>query len=369
MSAGGAIVKFGIVDNAHPPFIFALYNIVCVEWNEQRSGSLSAPYTSKQEKIMAILVTGAGGYVGNNTVRRLVELGKPVRAMVRSTEKAQQRLGDLSGKIEIVQGDVGDRASLKRVIDGDVSAVIHLVAIPMEKGSATYEEVNYQGTVNVLDVARDAGVQRFINMCQNGATPDHFSRFLRSKGRAQQYVAQSGLKWTAVRPSVIFGPQDEFFNAFARLIRLTPVVFPLIGGGTALFQPVSVHDVVEAMVKSLDDDNTIGREFELGGPEVLNLGEIEKRVLAAMDTSRVMISVPTGLLKLPVAIMEKTLPGAPVNLTLLELLKEPNVVKDNALVSYFGMQPRPFAGENIKYLKDATAGTALKRFFTGTNVN
>jgi NADH dehydrogenase len=318
---------------------------------------------------MAILVTGASGYIGNNTVRRLVELGKPVRAMVRNPEKAKQRLGDLSGKIEIVQADVGDRDSLKRVIDSEISAVIHFVAIPMERGGATYEEVNYQGTVNVLDAASDAGVGRFIHMSQNGADPDHFSRFLRSKGRAQQYVAQSDLKWTVVRPSVVFGPQDEFFNAFARLIRLTPVVFPLIGGGTALFQPVSVYDVVEAIVRSLDDDNTMGREFRLGGPEVLNLGEIEKRILDAMETSRVMISVPTGLLKLPVWVMEKTLPGTPVNLTLLELLKEPNVVNDNALVSYFAMQPRPFAGENIKYLKDATASTALRRFFTGANVN
>ncbi len=318
---------------------------------------------------MAILVTGAAGYIGNNTVRRLVELGKPVRAMVRSPEKARQRLSDVSSKIEIVQGDVGDRASLKRVIDKDVSAVIHLVAIPMERGGATYEDVNYQGTINVVDVARDAGVQRFINMSQNGATPDHFSRFLRSKGRAQEYVAKSDLKWTAVRPSVIFGPQDEFFNAFARLIRLTPLVFPLIDGGKALFQPVSVYDVVEAMVKSLDDDGTIGKEFELGGPEVLNLGEIEKRILAAMGESRVMINAPAGLLRAPVWVMEKTLPGAPVNLTLLELLKAPNVVSENALVTYFGMQPRPFSGENIRYLKDATAGGALKRFFTGANVN
>src|SRR5215207_9462049 len=129
---------------------------------------------------MAILVTGAAGYIGNNTVRRLVELGKPVRAMVHSPEKAKQRLGDLGSKIEIVQGDVGDRTGLKRVMDGEVSAVIHLVAIPMERGSATYEDINYQGTINVVDAARDAGVGRFINMSQNGATPDHFSRFLRS---------------------------------------------------------------------------------------------------------------------------------------------------------------------------------------------
>lgn len=317
---------------------------------------------------MAVLVTGAAGYIGNNTVRRLVEQGKPVKAMVRDRDKAAKRLADVANKIEIVTADVTDRASLKAVMN-DVTAVVHLVAIPMEKGGATYEEINYQGTINVADAAMEAGVERFINMCQNGATPDHFSRFLRSKGRAQQYVASTPLKWTAMRPSVIFGPQDEFFNAFARLIRLTPVVFPLIGGGTALFQPVSVHDVVEAMVRSLDDDKTIGREFELGGPEILNLGEIEKRVLAAMGEKRTMISVPVGLLRPAVFVMEKTLPGAPVNLTLLELLGTPNVVSDNALMTYFLIDPRPFVGENIAYLREATAGSALQRFFTGQAVN
>jgi len=317
---------------------------------------------------MTILVTGAGGYVGNNTVRRLVQLGKPVRAMVRNPDKAKQRLGDLGSKIEFVEGNVEDRAGLKPLMNG-VTAVIHLVAIPMEKNGATYENVNYQGTINIVDAAHDAGVERFINMCQNGATPDHFSRFLRSKGRAQQYVAQSSLKWTAVRPSAIFGPQDEFFNAFARLIRLTPIVFPLIGGGTALFQPVSVYDVVEAMTRSLDDDNTIGKEFALGGPEILNLGEIEKRVLEAMGTRRILINAPVGLLRPAVWVMEKTLPGAPVNLTLLDLLKEPNVVKDNALVNTFKIQPRAFAGDNIAYLKQATVSTAFRRIFTGANVN
>ncbi|MCC6805501.1 MAG: complex I NDUFA9 subunit family protein [Anaerolineae bacterium] len=317
---------------------------------------------------MTVLVTGASGFVGNNAVRRLLAAGKQVRALVRDPDKAQLRLGEVKDRIEIVRGDVGDRAALKAVMDG-VSAVVHTVAIPMERGSATYESVNYQGTVNVVDAARAAGVERFINLCQNGAAADHFSRFLRSKGRAQVYVAGSGLKWTALRPSVIFGAQDEFFNAFARLVRLTPVVFPLVGGGTALFQPISIHDVVAAILRSLDDDRTIGHEFELGGPEVLTLGEIEKRIFAAMHTSRLLINAPTRLLRPAVWVMEKMLPGTPVNLTLLELLKMPNVVSDNALVSYFNLQPRPFAGENIAYLREATAGSALKRFFTGANVN
>ena len=107
---------------------------------------------------MTILVTGAGGYVGNNTVRRLVQLGKPVRAMVRNPDKAKQRLGDLGSKIEFVEGNVEDRAGLKPLMNG-VTAVIHLVAIPMEKNGATYENVNYQGTINIVDAAHDAGYE------------------------------------------------------------------------------------------------------------------------------------------------------------------------------------------------------------------
>jgi NADH dehydrogenase len=318
-------------------------------------------------ELVTILVTGAAGFVGNNAVRRLAGTGRPVRAMVRSTEKARLRLGHLEG-VEIVQGDVTDRAGLGALMRG-VSAVAHLVAIPMERGSATYERVNYQGTVNVVDAARHAGVQRFVYLSQNGARSDHFSRFMSSKGKAEDYVAASGVRWTSLRPSVIFGPQDEFFNAFARLVRLTPVVFPVIGGGTALFQPVSVHDVVEALVRSLEDEGTVGRVLDLGGPEVLSLGEIERRVLRAMDVRRMLIDAPLALLKPAVWVMETQLPGTPVNLTLLELLEEPNVVKDNALITYFRVQPRPFAGDDIEYLKSATAGEALRRFFTGATVS
>jgi len=317
---------------------------------------------------MTILVTGAGGYVGNNTVRRLVEMGKPVRAMVHSAEKAQKRLGDVAGKIEIVAGDVTDRASLDRAMQG-VSAVIHLVAIALEKGGATYEAINYQGTVNVVGAAEAAGVRRFINMSQNGADSSLPYRFLKSKGQAQEHVAASKLRWTAVRPSVIFGPQDEFFNSIARLVKLTPVIFPLIGGGKAEFQPVSIYDVVEAIVRSLDDEKTISREFELGGPEILTMVEIERRILQALGTRRLLFNAPVWLLRAPVFVMEKTLPGTPVTTSLLEMLAVRNVVQDNALTSYFNLSPRPFSGDHIAYLRDNTVGGALRRLFTGATIN
>lgn len=317
---------------------------------------------------MRVLVTGGSGFVGNNIIDLLVRRGEQVRAQVTNLEKAQKRLGKYGAQVEIVQANVSDRAALERLMEG-VDAVIHTVAISMEKGGHTYDSVNYQGTINVVDAAKKAGVKRFINISQNGADAKLPYRFLASKGKAQDYVASSSLRWTALRPSAIFGPQDEFFNTFARLIRLTPLIFPLIGGGKATFQPVSIYDVAEAAVRSLDDDTTIGKELVLGGPEVLTLAQIEKRVLDALGSYRTLISVPVALLRPVVAVMQAVLPGSPVSTSLLDLLAVPNTTPHNDLVEHFKMAPIPFSGQHIEYLKKASAGEALNKFFTNATVN
>jgi uncharacterized protein YbjT (DUF2867 family) len=315
-----------------------------------------------------ILVTGAAGYVGNNLVRRLLADDRPVRALVRNRAKAEARLADVLDRVEIVTGDVTRPDTLAPAMDG-ISAVVHLVAVAIEKGSATYERINTQGTINVVDAAKAAGVRRLINMSQNGADSRLPYRFLASKGAAQDYVAVSGLDWTTLRPSVIWGPQDEFANVQARLIKLTPLIFPVVGDGGAKFQPVWVGDVVEAVVRSLDMDAAIGQAYGLGGPEVLTYADILKRVLAALGARRLLIRVPVPLLRPVVALMGAVLPNPPVTTGLLELLKVDNTVADNALMDVLGITPRAFTPENLAYMRQFSAWGSLKRLLGQTTAD
>jgi uncharacterized protein YbjT (DUF2867 family) len=307
-----------------------------------------------------ILVTGASGYVGNNLVRRLVEAGRPVRAMVHNRVKAEARLADIRDRVEIVAGDVTRPDTLVPVMAG-VNAVVHLVAVAIEQGGRTYERVNTQGTINVVDAAKAAGVKRFIHMGQNGSDRASPHRFLASKGQAQDYVTASGLDWTALCPSVIWGPQDEFANVQARLIKLTPLIFPVVGDGQSRFQPVWVGDVVEATARCLDDDRTTGQVYTLGGPEVLTYAEIVERVLQTLGARRLTINVPVLLLRPVVKLMEIALPNPPVTTTLLNMLDVDNTMPHNALTEVFDIIPRPFTPENLSYMRQFSTIGSFKR--------
>lgn len=309
-----------------------------------------------------IAVTGASGYVGSHLTQRLVQQGYPVKAIVHNRQRAEKEARLKGLTVEWIEADVTKPETLLPALN-EVKAVIHTVAIAIEKGGRTYESINIQGTVNVVEAAKTMGVRRFINVSQLGADAKLPYRFLASKGKAQDYVASSGLEWTAFRPSVIWGPEDEFANTFARLVPLTPLIFPIVGDKNSKFEPIWVEDIITACIASLDNPGSIGKEFELGGPEILTLEEIERRTLKALGANRKMVHFPLSILGIAVTLMEKLLPNPPVTRSLLELLAVSNVTQQNAIHNFVS-EPRPFTAEYAsEYMRKFTVRETLSRFF------
>lgn len=329
------------------------------------AGAASRPATAVAEQPQPerslhghfVLVTGAAGFVGTHVCHHLTQRGSRVRCLVRSPVKAAERLAPMP--VELHVGDIRDAAVLRRAMEG-CDAVVHLAAIAIERRGQTYEDVNAEGTKRVLGAMHASGIRRLVHMSQNYAASSSPHRFLRSKGIAEEAVRGSGTQWTVLRPSVIFGREDEFVNVLARLVRLSPLIYPLPGGGVSRFQPVAVDDVARVVATSLADDDTVGTSYPLGGPAQLTLRQMVERVLVAMDAKRFLVPVPTVLLRPVIALAQRLLPNPPVTTELLDLLAVDNVVEGNALRDAFGIVPTPFAPEELVYLEDISAADALR---------
>jgi len=305
-------------------------------------------------------VTGAAGLVGSHTCAELVKAGWKVRAFVRNPAKAAARLAHLP--VEFHGGDVRDPESLEKAMRG-CGSVVHLAAIAIERSGQGYADVNTEATKTLIAAARSAGIERLVFTSQNGADSSSQHALLRSKGLAQDAVTQSGLAYTVLRPSVIFGPEDEFVNVLARLVKLTPIAFPLPDGGKARFQPVAVADVAKAIRLSLESKAARGAVYSLGGPSPLTLREITEIIFAAMGTSRIIVGVPVSALRPLLALAAKVIPNPPVTPELLDLLSLDNTVPENALTETFGIAPTPFAPDELHYLRRITVSSALHSLF------
>jgi uncharacterized protein YbjT (DUF2867 family) len=326
-----------------------------------QSAVAEQPEVARREREKPIVVTGASGFVGTHLCQELLKARWKVRALVRDQVKAAARLGHLP--IELKAGDIRDPGYLRSAFEG-AGAVVHLAAIAIERSGESYEQTNAEATRTMVDAVAAAGVERLVHMSQNGSDSQSPYRFLRSKGVAQDVVTGSRVRWTVLRPSVIVGPEDAFVNVLARLIRLTPLVFPLPGGGTTQFQPIFVGDVARTICAVLEDDTTIGTMHSLGGPIPLTLQQMTERILTAMQARRVTIGIPIGLVRPLITVAEHVLPNPPVTTELLDLLAVDNTVPDNAITRVFHIEPTPFAPEELLYLRRITVGEALRSLVT-----
>jgi uncharacterized protein YbjT (DUF2867 family) len=306
-----------------------------------------------------ILVTGANGFVGSHVVPRLVgEVGAPVvRVLVRP--KADTAALKITG-VNIVHGNVTDPESLRAAMK-DIETVIHLVAVPIERGRQSFEGVNVNGTRNVAGAAREAGIKRFIHMSALGASNDSRYPYTYSKWLGEEAVRASGLDYTILQPGAQFGEGDGFFSAFAGLIGLSPLIFPSPGRGDTVFQPIWVEDVATAVVKSLADVQTIRQTIEFGGPEHLTYDQMVRAVLQTMGKKRRIVHVPIPLLRVPLFFFG-LLPYPPVDSGQLDLLNVRNATELDATERRFGFKPKRLS-EGLDYLKVFDRGKWLRRRF------
>ena len=285
-----------------------------------------------------VTVFGGSGFIGRHTVRALAKRGYRVRVAVRRPDLANfiQPLGNV-GQIQPVQANVRVRWSVDRAVEG-ADHVINLIGILHESGRQTFSAVQDFGARAVAEAARSAGA-RMTQISAIGADLDSASAYARSKAAGEAAVLETLPGATIFRPSIVFGPEDEFFNRFANMARFSPAL-PLIGGGHTRFQPVYVGDVADAVMAALTRDDVAGRTYELGGPKVYTFRALLEYILQVTGRRRALLTVGWGVAMFK-GRMGELLPTPPITRDQVRLLRHDNVVAEGAAgLAELGLAPR-----------------------------
>jgi NADH dehydrogenase len=287
-----------------------------------------------------VFVTGGTGFVGRAVVLAVQAEGHVVRCLVR--RGSEHDLHGL-GALERVEGDIMSRQSLTEGMAG-CDSLIHLVGIIREQPAigATFERVHAQGTINVLEAAVETGVRRYVHMSALGTRAGARSRYHRTKWAAEEAVRANPLPWTIFRPSIIYGPGDEFVTMLQRMIESLPVV-PVIGSGRQRLQPVPVEQVAQGFARALTLDASVKHTYEIGGPEPVTMVDLLDRVAGAMGRRpRLKVHVPLGVVRTVTQLLHR-FPGYPLTPDQLLMLEEENTCEPGPFYEAFDLTPVPLS--------------------------
>lgn len=277
-----------------------------------------------------VTVFGGSGFVGRHTVSALAKLGYRVRAAERRPDLAGhlQPMGAV-GQIVPVQANLRYPQSVKAAVEG-ADAVVNLVAILSPSGKQTFDAVHVEGARAVAKAAREAGVKRFVHISAIGANKAASAHYAQTKARGEQAVLEEFPGAIIIRPSIVFGPEDAFFNRFAAMAVASPLL-PLIGGGKTKFQPVYVGDLAAAIANAVSGAGKPGTIYEAGGPEVFTFRRLLELTQEYAGRPRMFAPMPFFIAKLQ-ALMTSPLPGSlrPITLDQVKLLQSDNIVSDAA---------------------------------------
>ncbi|MGL4323675.1 MAG: complex I NDUFA9 subunit family protein [Beijerinckiaceae bacterium] len=295
-----------------------------------------------------VTVFGGSGFVGRHVVRALAKRGWRVRVAVRRPDLAghTQPMG-VVGQIVPVQANVRYPQSIARAVTG-ADAVVNLVAVLAESGKQTFDAVHVKGAEAIAQACAAAGITNVVHISAIGAGADSDSIYARTKAAGEAAMRAGVPDVIILRPSIIFGPEDKFFNRFAGMARMSPVL-PVIGDGETKFQPVFVGDVAQAVVKAVEGALMAGRVYELGGPDTKTFRELMQYVLDVTGRKRLIAAIPVPLARIQATVLEM-LPGRLLTNDQITSLQTDNVVSSPAVNegrTLQGMGIRPTAMEAV----------------------
>ncbi|MBM4054100.1 MAG: complex I NDUFA9 subunit family protein [Planctomycetes bacterium] len=296
---------------------------------------------------MKVFLTGSTGFVGKQLLKDLMENRHKVKCLVR--KGSEHKLEKYINTIEIEYGDITNIHCLENIIKG-CDAVINIVGIIREiRGNKiTFERLHYEGTRNLAVEAKKQGVSRFIQMSSLGANKEGKTQYQQTKYRAEDFIRNSGLDYTIFRPSIIFGKEDNFVNIFANMLKIQQFI-PVIGDGKYKMQPVAVENVSAAFVNSLERKDTIGKLFEVGGPEKIEFNEIINIIGKVLCLPPYKICVPAWIMS-NLAEMFDWIPVFPVTKDQITMLLEGNTCNEKPFFDHFKIPPVFFEEGIAKYL-------------------
>jgi NADH dehydrogenase len=300
-----------------------------------------------------VTVYGGSGFLGRHVVRALAKRNYRIRVAVRRPELAfhLQPLGRV-GQIHAVQANLRDAQSVETAAR-DAAVLVNLVGILAEGGRQRFDKVHSFGAEQVA-LAANAHGARMVHVSAIGADEHSPAAYARSKAKAEQLVLAAQPSAVIMRPSILFGPEDDFFNRFATLARMSPVL-PLIGGGHTRFQPVFVGDVATAIADAVDGRLSAGTIYELGGPEVRTFKELMQYVLTTIERKRLLVPLPFFAAKLQAMFLQFMPPPLTLTPDQVELLRSDNVVSEAATaegrtLQALGIEPEPIEAIVPSYL-------------------
>ena len=292
-----------------------------------------------------ILVTGGTGFVGRHLIQHMRKEGIAIRAVVKTLDKAQslEALG-----VHLIQGDITDKASLEKAVLG-VDRVIHLVGIIQEAPHVTFQGIHVEGTRNILDAAKKAAVRHFFYQSALGTRPGAKSTYHKTKWEAEELVRSSGIPYTIMRPSLIYGSGDGFTTRLSEMIKLSPFM-PVIGSGKSKVQPIFINDVVSCILKAMTSDSFLNEIYEIGGPEQLTYEEVTLALAEALGVRRPTVHLPLFSLKPLARILETLLPVPPLTTDQLTMIQEDNICSMQDITDAFGIEPVKFRDGLVSFI-------------------